>query len=168
MRRPGGVVVGGLLVALVAASCGTGPAAIYAMPREELAAVSAPALCRAYATAKKDRQSYPELEAEVASRGLGCERELAQMISDCSSLEVVSTESVPQGIVVTVRNNGPMTRQFRVAVNGVASSLQRVGPRTTMQFGIAASLPLRTAGAAIASRQQNMGVHLGECTVPYL
>lgn len=154
-------------VAALVASCASSPAAIFGMTRDEIADVSDTALCRAYATARRDRESHAAVEEAVGARGLSCELELAQMISDCSTLEVLSTETVDRGIIVSIRNNGPMPRQFRVAVNGIASSLQRVGPRETHRFGIEASMPLRAVGAGIAVRQQNLGVQLGECTVPY-
>lgn len=161
--RPAALVA----VAVLVASCASSPAAIFAMSGEEIAAVSDTALCRAYATARRDQQTHPAVDEAVGVRGLSCDLELAQMISDCSVLEVLSTETVDRGIIVSVRNNGPMPRQFRVAVNGIASSLQRVEPRETHRFGIEASMPLRAAGAGIAMHQQNLGVQLGECTVPY-
>jgi hypothetical protein len=167
VRRAPRWMGGAAALALLLAGCASSPSAIYRMTPEEIGAVSSPALCQAYATARRDRESHPVLDSEVRSRGLDCEQELSHTVSDCSELEVVSTESVARGIIVAVRNNGGSPRHFRVAVNGVASSLQRVEAGDTLRFGIEASVPLRAAGAGIAMRQQNMGVHLGECTVPY-
>lgn len=107
------------------------------------------------------------VDAEVARRGISCETALAHNVSDCSSLQVVEAEQVERGYILAVRNNGSLPRQFRAGMNGIATRLQTVGPGQTHRFGIEASMPLRAAGTAVAVRQNNMGVQLGECTVPY-
>ena len=129
---------GAAALALLLAGCASSPSAIYRMTPEEIGAVSSPALCQAYATARRDRESHPVLDSEVRSRGLGCEQELSHTVSDCSELEVVSTESVARGIIVAVRNNGGSPRHFRVAVNGVAAGLST----TSNKIGFVAAKPI--------------------------
>lgn len=166
--RPGRPWLAALVSTVVLASaCATAPSAVFQMSQDQLMVLEREPLCYALASARRDREPRAAIEAEAARRGETCELEIARTTSDCSSLQVTNTERVAQGTIVSVRNTGRYPRNFRVAVNGIASTLQRVEPGQTHSFGIATSPLLAAAGAAVASAQGAMGVSLGDCRVPW-
>lgn len=156
-----------LFVAGLVAACANSPMAIGKMTPDELTTVPDRSLCYAYATRRRDREVTPMLQSEVDRRGLGCEEALAHMISDCSSLAIVSSEVVERGTIYTVRNNGGQARNFRAVNNNIVSTLQTVRPGQTVRFGVESSAPLTALGGAVAMAQGTAGIRLQECKVPW-
>jgi hypothetical protein len=140
------------------------PKSVRKLDPVQIQAVSDKKLCEAMAVWRSQGRSYPNIDGEVARRGLGCAEALEQIVSNCSELQVVGMDgSDPRGVIFTVQNRSPKHKRFRIYAAGIQSSAFLIAPGSTQSFGVAVDPRLARIGSAASALQGAGGVELNEC-----
>ena len=94
--------IGGFALAvcsfLLFVGCAGSPVALSKMTDDELHTVEANDLCKAYGSyysSSSKMSTMPNLNREVARRGISCANEIEYFVSDCGQLEILDAKLVP-------------------------------------------------------------------------
>lgn len=129
---------------LLFAGCAGSPVALSHMTDDELHSVEGTDLCKAYGSyysSSSKASTKPNLNREVARRGISCANELEYYVSDCGQLEIlkVTLDPVdPKVIHFTVNNKSSKIKRFNIAKSdGGVSGTATINPNSTIDITVA-------------------------------
>jgi len=160
------------LLCLVLTACANAPARIYDMDEATIRGVPDENLCFAVALALRQRNAAPGAQAERQRRGLKCDAEIAENVSNCSGVAITNADQEPtiqdrgnyymNTAKFTVKNSRSSAINFRIIWRESVSKLLSIPANSQQSFDAEAD-----AGSPVGrnGRLKPTRAILHDCTV---